>query len=56
VPGGGLNGAWGWAIPVSSPDPDAAWEFRKAVESPKIAKRRAMLGRTQTLTDVFEDP
>jgi multiple sugar transport system substrate-binding protein len=24
VPNGGLNGAWGWAIPVSSPDPDAA--------------------------------
>lgn len=56
VPGGGLNGAWGWAIPTSSPDPDAAWEFLKFVESPEIAKRRAMLGGAPTRTDVFDDP
>ena len=27
VPNGGLNGAWGWAISNSSPDPEAAWTF-----------------------------
>ncbi len=32
--GGSLNGAWGWAIPKSSPNPDAAWTFLKWVESP----------------------
>ena len=31
--GGSLNGAWGWAIPKSSPNPDAAWTFLKWVES-----------------------
>ncbi len=56
VPGGGLNGAWGWAIPTSSPDPDAAWEFLKFVESPATAKKRAMLGGAPTRTDVFDDP
>ena len=56
VPGGGLNGAWGWAIPKSSPDPDAAWKFLKFIESPKIAKERAMLGGSPTRTDVFDDP
>jgi multiple sugar transport system substrate-binding protein len=56
VPGGGLNGAWGWAIPTSSPDPEAAWEFLKWVESPEVAKKRAMLGGAPTRTDVFDDP
>ena len=39
VPNGGLNGAWGWAIPNSSPNPDAAWTFLKWIESPEIAKQ-----------------
>jgi multiple sugar transport system substrate-binding protein len=56
VPGGGLNGAWGWAIPKSSADPDAAWEFLKFIESPEIAKKRAMLGGAPTRVDVFDDP
>jgi ABC-type glycerol-3-phosphate transport system substrate-binding protein len=56
VPGGGLNGAWGWAIPNSSTDPDAAWEFLKFIESPEIAKKRAMLGGAPTRVDVFDDP
>ena len=30
--GGSLNGAWGWAIPKSSPNPDAAWTFLKWIE------------------------
>ncbi len=55
VPNGGLNGAWGWAIPKSSPDPEAAWTFIKWIESPEIAKKRALLGGSPTRTDVFED-
>ncbi len=56
VPGGGLNGAWGWAIPNSSPDPDAAWTFLQWVESPEITKKRALLGGSPTRSDVFADP
>jgi ABC-type glycerol-3-phosphate transport system substrate-binding protein len=55
VPNGGLNGAWGWAIPNSSPNPEAAWTFLKWIESPEIAKKRAMLGGSPTRSDVFED-
>ncbi|WP_027134931.1 ABC transporter substrate-binding protein [Geminicoccus roseus] len=55
VPGGGLNGSWGWAIPNSSPDPEAAWEFIKFIESPEIAKKRAALGGAATQAAVFED-
>jgi ABC-type glycerol-3-phosphate transport system substrate-binding protein len=45
MPGGqGLTGTWSWGIPVSSPNPDAGWEFVKWVESPDIALRRAMSG------------
>jgi len=54
-PHGGLNGAWGWAIPNSSPDPDAAWQFLEWIESPEIAKERALLGGSPTRADVFED-
>lgn len=53
---GSLNGAWGWAIPKSSPNPDAAWTFLKWVESPEIAKKRALAGGSPTRTDVFDDP
>lgn len=51
-----LNGAWGWAIPKSSPNPDAAWTFLKWVESKDIAKKRALLGGAPTRNDVFDDP
>ncbi len=45
MPGGhGLTGSWSWGIPVSSPNPDAGWEFIKWVESPEIAMRRALAG------------
>ncbi len=54
--GASLNGAWGWAIPKSSPAPDAAWEFIKWVESPEITKKRAMAGGSPTRSDVFDDP
>ena len=45
MPGGkGLTGAWSWGLPISSPNPDAGWEFIKWVESPDIAMKRAMAG------------
>ncbi|MEP0321567.1 ABC transporter substrate-binding protein [Bauldia litoralis] len=53
--GASLNGAWGWAIPKSSPNPEAAWTFLKWVESKKIAKERAMQGGSPTRIDVFDD-
>lgn len=52
----GMQGGWGWAIPKSAPNPEAAWEFIKWVESPEIAKKRAMLGGAATRLDVLEDP
>jgi ABC-type glycerol-3-phosphate transport system substrate-binding protein len=56
TPGGhGMQGGWGWAIPKSSPNPEAAWEFLKWVESFDIAKRRALSGGGITRTDVFND-
>jgi multiple sugar transport system substrate-binding protein len=55
-PGGGLNGGWGWAIPNSSAQKDAAWTFIKWVESPEIAKKRALLGGAPTQTAIFTDP
>src|SRR3546814_14271778 len=54
--GASLNGAWGWAIPKSSPAPDAAWEFLKWVESAEITKKRALAGGAPTRSDVFDDP
>jgi len=56
VPGGiGLLGGWGWAIPKSSPNPDAAWAFIEWVESFDIAKQRALSGGAPTRTDIFQD-
>jgi ABC-type glycerol-3-phosphate transport system substrate-binding protein len=55
-PGGGLNGAWGWAIPKSSPNKEDAWTFLKWVESYEIAKKRALLGGAPTQTKIFVDP
>ncbi len=57
TPGGhGMQGGWGWAIPRSAPNPDAAWEFLKWVESFEIAKKRALEGGAPTRTDIFNDP
>ncbi len=53
--GASLNGAWGWAIPKSSPNPDTAWKFLLWVESKQIAKKRALAGGSPTRTDVFDD-
>ena len=44
------------SIPRSSPNPDAAWTFLQWIESPAIAKERALLGGSPTRVDVFEDP
>lgn len=56
VPGGiGLLGGWGWAIPKSSANPDAAWAFIEWVESFDIAKERALMGGAPTRSDVFKD-
>lgn len=56
APGGhGVNGGWGWAIPKTSPEPDAAWEFIKWVESADIARERAKLGGSPTQAWLFED-
>ncbi|MBK1663043.1 ABC transporter substrate-binding protein [Rhodospirillum rubrum] len=52
---GSLNGAWGWGIPKSSPNPDAAWKFLSWVESFPIAKARALQGGAPTRSDVFDD-
>ena len=54
-PGGGLNGGWGWAIPNSSPDKDAAWTFIKWVESKDIVKKRTLSGGAPTQAWVFDD-
>ncbi len=56
MPGGtGLSGAWGWGIPVSSPNPDAGWEFVRWVESPDVALRRALAGSLPTQQAPYED-
>ena len=56
APGGhGVNGGWGWAIPRSAPNYDAAWAFMKWVESAEIAKARAMLGGSPTQAWLFEE-
>ena len=55
-PGGGLNGGWGWAIPNSSPQKEAAWSFIKWAEDPETAKKRALLGGAPTQSSIFTDP
>jgi ABC-type glycerol-3-phosphate transport system substrate-binding protein len=55
-PVGGLNGGWGWAIPNSSANKDAAWTFIKWVESKDIVKKRTMAGGAPTQAWVFDDP
>ncbi len=56
MPGGtGLSGAWGWGIPVSSPNPDAGWEFVRWVESPDVARRRALAGSLATQMAPYDD-
>lgn len=57
MPGGtGLTGSWSWGIPVSSPNPDAAWEFLKWVESPEIAMKRAIGGGVAAQKAPYDNP
>ncbi len=56
LPGGGLQGGWAWAIPVSSPHPDAAWEFIKWVERKDNQKKRAMAGGMPSAKWIYKDP
>ncbi len=57
MPGGsGVQGGWGWAIPRSAPNPEAACEFLTWVESFDVAKERALMGGQPTRSDVFQDP
>jgi ABC-type glycerol-3-phosphate transport system substrate-binding protein len=56
MPGGhGLTGAWSWGLPVSSPNPDAGWEFIKWVESPAIAMQRALAGGVPAQSAPYEN-
>jgi ABC-type glycerol-3-phosphate transport system substrate-binding protein len=56
MPGGqGLTGTWSWGIPLSSPSPDAAWEFIKWVESPDVALRRAMGGGVAAQSALYDN-
>ena len=55
-PVGGLNGGWGWAIPNSSPNKDAAWTFIKWIESKEAVKKRTLAGGAPTQAWVFDDP
>ena len=57
MPGGtGLTGLWSWGIPVSSPNPGAAGEFLKWVESPDIVMRRALAGGVAAQKAPYENP
>ena len=57
MPGGhGLTGMWSWGIPVSSPNPDAAWEFLKWVESPEVAMKRALAGGVPAQEAPYANP
>ena len=56
MPGGhGLTGSWSWGLPISSPNPDAGWEFIKWVESPEIAMRRALAGGVPAQSAPYEN-
>jgi ABC-type glycerol-3-phosphate transport system substrate-binding protein len=56
MPGGaGLTGSWSWGIPISSPNPDAAFEFLKWVESPEIALRRGMGGGVAAQSALYDN-
>ncbi len=59
MPGGrGNGGGWGWGIAsnVSDEEKAAAWEFIKWVQSPEVAKQRALLGHAPVQSEVFRDP
>lgn len=56
VPGeGGSLGCWGWAIPKSAKNPEAAWKFIEYQSSFEVAKRRAIMGSEPVREDVYTD-
>lgn len=57
VPGeGGSLGSWGWGIPTSASNADAAWKFIEYQSSFVVAKRRAIMGSEPARIDVYTDP
>jgi ABC-type glycerol-3-phosphate transport system substrate-binding protein len=59
MPGGhGESGGWGWGIPanVSDEEKAAAWAFIQWVQSPEIAKARALAGHAPVQASVYADP
>ncbi|NMC79912.1 MAG: sugar ABC transporter substrate-binding protein [Chloroflexi bacterium] len=56
VPGGkAVLGAWYWAIPKNSNNPDAAWKYISWLTSKQIDKRRVIMGGAPTRTSVLND-
>lgn len=59
MPGGhGESGGWGWGIPknVSDAEKAAAWAFIQWVQSPEIAKARALQGHAPVQSATYLDP
>lgn len=57
VPGGkAILGAWHWAIPTNSANPDAAWAFISWITSKEQEKARVIEGGAPVRNSVLEDP
>jgi multiple sugar transport system substrate-binding protein len=57
VPGGkAVLGAWYWAIPKNSKNPDAAWKYLAWLTSPAIDKERTAMGGGVIRTSTTNDP
>ena len=57
VPGGkAVLGAWYWAIPKNSKNPDAAWKYLSWLTSPEIDKLRTAMGGGVVRTSTTNDP
>jgi ABC-type glycerol-3-phosphate transport system substrate-binding protein len=58
MPGTGVGnvGAWGFGVPKSSKNPDAAWEFIKWVTSKDVSRQRALMGGQPDYVDFYSDP
>jgi multiple sugar transport system substrate-binding protein len=57
VPGGkGVLGAWYWAIPKNSINPDTAWKYISWLTSPAIDKQRVINGGAPIRISTMSDP
>lgn len=57
VPGGkAVLGAWYWAIPQNSKNPDAAWKYLSWLTSPEIIKLRTAMGGGVVRTSTTNHP